>query len=262
MSQFKIDIRDVAFIIPCRIDSLERVSNLKLVTTILLNWFKTRIMIIEEGPKQVLPDFFMNHPDELEFHFREDHSGLFHRSSCVNEMVKIANEAVLANCDVDVLVSPRNYVAARDLLLKGDFDVIRPFDGSCINVPQKLAARIMAERGVDFLDRLNCTPLYADTPGGLVMMRRDVCLDAGMDNENFVSYGYEDDERLARLAGLGYRLGKLEGSLFHLDHPRGVNSHEGLNPYNVSNRAELEKVRAMNREELRSYVNSWPWRNF
>lgn len=256
----KTDLRNVAFIIPCRVDSLERVSNLKLVTTLLLSWFDTRIMIMEEGPKRVLPEFFSDMPDGPELFFREDHSGFFHRSSCVNALVRMAGEPVIANCDVDVLVAPGSYVRACGMLLKGRMDVVRPFDGRCLNVPQSLAARVLSERAVGFLGDSNCTPLYADTPGGLVMIRRDAYLAAGMDNENFISYGYEDDERLVRMSGLGYRLGKLEGPLFHLDHPRGVNSHEGLNPHNSSNREELEKVRAMNREDLEAYIDSWPWK--
>ncbi|WP_432737249.1 galactosyltransferase-related protein [Maridesulfovibrio sp. FT414] len=259
MSSLKTDLRDVVFLIPCRIDSLERVRNLKIIVSLLTFWFETRVMVIEEGPSPVLHDFFPDRPIGLELYFIEDHSGLFHRSHCVNELIRRTRNPVIANCDVDVLCSPRNYVRARNLLTKDKFDVLRPFDGRCLNVAQDLAPRLLSERSLDFLDESNCRLLYPDTPGGLVMVRRDVYLKAGMDNENFVSYGFEDDERLVRLAGLGYRLGKLEGPLFHLDHPRGVNSHEGLNPHNEANRLELEKVKAMSRDELRAYVNSWSW---
>jgi hypothetical protein len=50
------------------------------------------------------------------------------------------------------------------------------------------------------------------------------------------------------------------GSLFHIDHYCGLNSGKG-NPHFSANHVELEKMRAMTEDEMRTYVDGWEWRN-
>ncbi len=47
----QIDLKDVTFIIPVRIDSIERLENLQLVTNYLLENFQTHILIVEAADR-------------------------------------------------------------------------------------------------------------------------------------------------------------------------------------------------------------------
>jgi hypothetical protein len=80
-----------------------------------------------------------------------------------------------------------------------------------------------------------------------------------MENEHFVSWGHEDDERLARALVLGLTVERVPGSVFHLRHPRGKDSNDRHQHYE-SNLKEFQRISKMDKEDLRIEVTSWPWR--
>lgn len=67
--------------------------------------------------------------------------------------------------------------------------------------------------------------LYAPNPvGGVFFAKRDSYVSTGKENESFYGWGVEDGERFFRWLKNGKRIERIKGPLFHLTHPRGINS--------------------------------------
>jgi hypothetical protein len=94
--------------------------------------------------------------------------------------------------------------------------------------------------------------------GGAVFVNKESFIKAGMENENMISFGPEDCERNDRFTMLGLRIERVKGYLHHINHWIGPDSSK-RNPFFIHNHREIDKVRLMSKEELRKYVNSWPW---
>ena len=79
-----------------------------------------------------------------------------------------------------------------------------------------------------------------------------------MENEYFLSWGYEDNERFARFKKLDYKVGRLPGPLYHMWHERGTDSNFS-NPFIKNNERELQKIYGLQKNDLISYISTWPW---
>jgi hypothetical protein len=79
-----------------------------------------------------------------------------------------------------------------------------------------------------------------------------------MENENMISWGPEDQERLSRVKKLNYNVGNIEGYLYHMDHMITQNSFCS-NPLFKNNEKEFEKVNKMTTEELKEYIKGFAW---
>jgi hypothetical protein len=84
-------------------------------------------------------------------------------------------------------------------------------------------------------------------------------LSIGGENENFISHAPEDVERKYRIDMLGLKWTRIPGCLYHMDHYMGVDSTH-KNDYELINRSELNRVKSMNAEQLRKYVDGWAWK--
>jgi hypothetical protein len=92
--------------------------------------------------------------------------------------------------------------------------------------------------------------------GGAIGYLKKSFINAGGENENFISYGAEDLERNYRFKTLGYEVERVKGALYHLDHAITLdssNKHEDFE----ANKKEYEKVSKMNKAELADYVATW-----
>ena len=76
-----------------------------------------------------------------------------------------------------------------------------------------------------------------------------------MENENFISYGYEDNERPVRFEKLGYNVGRFDGLIYHMEHVRTQNSWF-TNPYITNNKNLYETLKEMSSEELKTYYQN------
>lgn len=67
--------------------------------------------------------------------------------------------------------------------------------------------------------------MYAPYPvGGVFFANRDSYIKCGMENESFYGWGVEDGERFSRWRNHGMCVRRVQGPIFHLSHPRGINS--------------------------------------
>lgn len=251
------DLKDITFTIPVRIDSVDRRENLICIINYLLSGFDTNIIVYENGPDAGS----INYSHKNVKIIAEKGDGPFHRTKYLNKMAKLASTKFIANYDCDVLF-PRKQIEKAYKLLYNDIDMIYPYDGLFVNIPRSLlhtpGSELRESATVETLNPDDYPNFGKNSMGGAVMFRKDAYFEAGMENENFVSWGCEDWERYRRFTKLGYRIGRIKGPLYHIDHSRKQDSNES-NPYYQSNVAEFQKVDVMQKDELQGYIKKWPW---
>ena len=76
-----------------------------------------------------------------------------------------------------------------------------------------------------------------------------------MENENFRAYAPEDKERYFRFTTLGYKVGRVNDVVYHLEHARGENSWFS-NPHMQDNMNEWDKISKMDKKSLMEYYSN------
>ena len=237
---------NVAFLIPILLECPERERNLLDQLHYLLSLDAT-IYLFECDTTPKVPAAIDNLVSKIRYQFIN--SDVFHRTKILNQMALAAKEfSVIALHDVDVFICKQQYDDARAQIVNGTLDFCYPY--TIWRWVARYSEYPMAWGGEELLTSL----------GGSILCRRSAFIDAGMENENCISWGCEDIERFSRWTTLGYKIGRIDGALYHAEHPRNKNS--GIeNPHYEQNRLESEKVAAMNRQELEQYIKAWPWTN-
>jgi GR25 family glycosyltransferase involved in LPS biosynthesis len=254
----KIDLRDVTFTIPVKIDHPDRKENLFLLLSFLRHHFDTNIIVFESflpGEERQL-DANFGDIDQLVFVKSE----IFHRTSLLNVMATFAKTPFIANWDADILVDPKQIVAAVEALRKGKADGVYPYDGKFLRVDRKHYQETLNKLSVDHLVNLRYPRLQHEQKsfGGAILWNKKSFIAGGMENENFISYGPEDYERAHRFPKLGFKVGRIGGPLYHMNHWIGPDS-SSIHPDFHKNVKEFEKIKSMDAPTLRQYVKSWPW---
>jgi predicted glycosyltransferase involved in capsule biosynthesis len=248
-----IDLKDVTFIIPLLIDSEDRINNYNIVIDYLLKNFDTNIIVCESD-KESHEDLLKR--DGVNYMFVKN-DDLFHRTRLLNIMTKKAKTDIIVNYDIDVVFKIGQYVDARNAIKSGDFDICYPYGGNFMNV-RKYYFNHIKENNLDGIDLDQCEMANPNSLGGAFFFNKQKYIEAGLENENFVSWGFEDNERITRLSILGYRLSRINGVLYHLDHERTVNSGPEQPNYN-NNMNEYGEILKMTKDELKKYIKSWDW---
>jgi hypothetical protein len=233
----------VSFIIPFREDSPERAENLRIVRAYLQRCFAARrwqAEIIVEEPSH------------------DERSQAFWRARLINRAVRRSSTDVVAIIDADVLIPEAQLAQALKLIADGT-DFCYPHLGAFLNVPRTYIQRIVAENfRLTCLEGVQFENLNPGSFGGAVLFRRTAFWGAGGYNERFRSWGREDVEVHDRFIKLGYSCQRTVGPLYHLDHPRPVDSSPD-NPYYQGNIVEHQRIVALDRHQLLEEVRSWEW---
>jgi predicted glycosyltransferase involved in capsule biosynthesis len=255
MSQ--IDLSQSSFIIPYKWDSAERHRNLRAIVDYLQKHFITNIFVWEEGEQQT----YTPHAG-VDYTFVRNTGPIFHRTKILNNLTKKTVTPVVFVYDTDVLLDPDSYSAAQDLIIQQGLDMVFPYDGRFLNVHNPaLINYVIQELSIKGLNIETDTSVnHPNSVGGAIAFKRSSYFRFGLENENFISWGFEDNCRISRMAKLGAKVVRVRGPLFHLDHPASTNSaNTNHQPY-FDNQREYMKVANMTPEQLTAYVNSWPWR--
>lgn len=252
----KVDLTDVTFTIPVNYDSKDRRENVDLNIQTLLTDFQTNIIVGEQGAIKR----FDHHQDLCKYvHFSE--LKIFHRTKMLNEMAMMAKTSIVVNWDADVFVPPLQIIESVQSIRRQESDVVYPYDGRFARVPRRHYKTLKQFLDVGMLAGQNFDGMgdhEARSVGGAILWNRNSFIRGGMENENMISYGPEDCERYDRFVALGFKVIRIGGALYHIDHIKGQNSSV-THPYFNANEAELEKIRLMSPDQLRNYVSRWPW---
>lgn len=248
-----IKFKDVTFIIPVRIESLDRQFNFLRVMQYLCNTLETNIIIkecdVSSKCELLLKKVFTNN-SIITYLFEKSDNPIFHRTRFLNEMLSQVSTPCVVNYDADVMLQPEAYVAARDAILKDGYDLVYPFmkgDGQIqINFPNK-----ENYNGEDLFD-----PKYhsswSSVAGHCQFFNTKSYIEGFAENLNFQSYGAEDRERMERFNTLGYKVTWLPFKVYHIEHSRGVNSSPS-NPHFHSNEKLYYDLIKLSKEELIDY---------
>lgn len=257
----KIDLRNLTFCIPVKIDSFFRERNLIAVLKYYGRKVHSHFKIIEADSERHLKS--LPKTEGLEYEFIHDANPIFHRTHYINKMLKSVTTEMAAVWDADAVAHPQQIADACRLIDKGH-TMVYPYDGKFWSVNDYFSACFCRNLSLKMLE---CFPMvrqlmsgyYAVGGGFIVHVER--YRQAGWENERFTGWGPEDAERYHRLRILGQRPTRTNGSLHHLYHSRGVNSGMFDKDLVYQTRKEYAHVCGMTPDELRAYINTWTWTN-
>ena len=257
MSQI-IDLLDFTFNIPLKIESEDRLYNTDLFLEYIMGICKTNIIIYENDTSSKIQHLLNKYPFIKYKLIPND--GIFHRTRFLNMMAKESETPFVINCDIDCIVSQQQFDLSAQVLRTNQLDVCNPFDQCTQNLYKKFH-NIIKTRDLSKIHiptQCYCENNSLVALGGIVMWNKKKFVQCGMENENFISWGPEDWERIVRAQKLEIRFAKIKGNLFHLQHSRSANSTDA-NPYYAKNQMEYSKIKAMNKKELEDYISTWNW---
>jgi hypothetical protein len=264
-----IDLKQCTFIIPVRIESEDRMRNVITVLCYLLENFDTKVILKEVDTesvfeKEVLPqikDYLGDAINNLTHVFEQSDDPVFYRMKIINEMLHMSDTPVIGNYDGDVLFKPETYIKAVEMIDDG-YDIVYPYgfgeyQKQVFADDNDVSEFLSNDFDFGILDKKS--KMYDAQYGHVQFLNRTSYIDAGMENENFRGSSPEDKERHFRFEKLGYKVGRIDDQVYHLEHSRGRNSWPNSvqgNPYMQENFEVWEKINKMNTQELWDYYTS------
>jgi len=271
------NLEELTIIIPVKVESNDRYNNLKVVLGYINNHFKTNVKIIEESPDKPKVDFlsdFINLNIDYKFYCVEGNKP-YHRTKYLNEMLFSTTTKVVSNYDSDVFFPVETYINVVNSIINNEYDFVYPYifgDGQ-----KQLYYSKWYE---DPLGKWLYYPMYKFTEdwnpsifesddiddkkrvviqnsecGHSIFANTEKYKEAFGENENFISYGPEDQERLYRFKKLGYRLNWYNDFVYHIEHERTPDSNRE-NPMFNSNNELFEYIKSLNEKELFEYYKN------
>ena len=94
------NLEDVTFVIPLKIDSIDRLENLLFTTNYLLNHFSTKIIVfeIDERNKYIVKNLLR---PEIIYVFHYDPDPIFYRTKYINQITRTVTTPFIAIWDAD-----------------------------------------------------------------------------------------------------------------------------------------------------------------
>lgn len=263
-----IDLSNATFIIPLRIESEDRMRNIITVLCFLLGNFNTQIIVKEVDKSSTFNQDVLSQVEEFlgkdanVLHiFEKSDDPVFYRMHILNEMLIKTKTDVVINYDCDVILPVESYVNAYNSILKKECDVVYPFGSGNyqkqIHATDELVTNFLTN-DFDFSILEERSNIWSSDFGWVQFFNRQVYIDGGMENENFRGSSPEDKERFYRFTTLGYKVGRINNLIYHLEHSRGSNSWPTSmhgNPYMQNNLQLWETLQRMNMEQLQEYYS-------
>jgi hypothetical protein len=184
-----LNLSDVTFTIPFRYDSPERLRNLRAIISYLNHNFDTNILIYESAPSRMFTD-----TGKFTYRFFHTDNPLMHRTKMLNDMAKEVKTPIIVNYDTDVLANVKQYLESAILIRNNVFDVVYPYGGRFMNIEnQGLISQIISTNNVENIREAECHCIHPSSLGGAVFFNRQKFIEGGMENEYFISWGFEDN---------------------------------------------------------------------
>jgi len=253
------NLNRTTFIIPIKIEHPDRYRNAKIVLGFLNSNFYTNVFIYEvSGEGKTKLDFLESFKNLNIKHWCISEEDCFHRTKYLNIMLDEVETPVVVNYDIDVILSPQNYIECQDLILEGRSQVIYPYERG--------NGQIMVLESFDYngfknseysMDFLNLSPdkkEYEAECGHCIFFNTEIYRKWGGENEDFISFGPEDKERMYRFQKLTNSVSWKEGKkVYHFEHYRGNDSAHS-NPHFAHNWKVFENIQNM---DILSLINHY-----
>jgi predicted glycosyltransferase involved in capsule biosynthesis len=201
-----INLKDVTFLIPLKIESDDRKVVLDLVLCYMLKHLDTNIIICEEGSQPLFPKMSKPEWGNIKYIFRKNDTELFHKTKNLNMMAKHATTPIIVSQDSDVIFYPHQYQKAAQAIRGNIVDFCYPFNQPNHNISKKLQTTLALTLNLQGIEPHLTFEHPSPPPGGCFFMNKQKFFNGGGENENFVSWGPEDIERRDRFIKLGYKI--------------------------------------------------------
>lgn len=122
-------MRDLTFIIPIRVDTVNRLENIIAIIKFLCS-IKAFIIVVESNTiqnnilRRLLP-----RNDRIQYMFIEDDDVVFHRTKIINIALGVVNTEFVSVWDADVLVDKIQIAESMNVLREGKADLSFPYNG-------------------------------------------------------------------------------------------------------------------------------------
>jgi len=275
----RYDFSDIAYIIPIRIDTLDRVKNLNsLLSLFSINTTRPYFLIINddlEPDKDLLKKIKWKYTSYCDVYFLENKDS-FNRGLCFNKGYDILQKnnikrSCLVCGDTDVFIKPEYIFEGYKNIKQDNFKCVFPNNGFFIDVKSNtrdtflndLDFNILESQLPDFkeLKMLYCdkdiSVMHNNYKSGCVMFSTDSYKEVNGYNPNFWGWGYEDDELVNRMEKLDTKLKRINDEkaiAWHMSHPGTV---KAANPHYQLNHDLCKKVEHMTNEEVAQYITTW-----
>ena len=276
--------------IPIKIDSEDRIRNFKMIRSYLSAHFDAEFIIYEADTESKLESEIPK-DSRFKYVFKElKENEPFHRTKYLNEMIDMSSLDNVANYDTDVLVEPSVVQTIDEKLTHNQADFIYPYGFNeydqiryYINNPEYVLNKF--EENPTFKTLMNDVnkDAWPDKPnqqdgifgeltnqerkasaaafdswmtaaGHCVFARKQAYIDGFMENEKFISWGPEDQERRYRFLQLGMRVVHASGNkIIHLEHNRDSGDTHYHNPQYDNNQEEWAKINGRSKDEILGY---------
>lgn len=255
-------MKDLTFLLPCRIESEDRLKNVVTSVTYLLKNFPEAKVILKEVDNQskfkfrALPVIKKYVSTENLIHiFEESDEKFFHKTRILNDLLVASDTKIVYNHDVDIVLPKRSYEIAYNAITSGNADVVYPFGCGvyqwAVNYSEELLFKFL-DSNFDLNILTSHKFRVASSIGWGQMIKREVEINAGLWNENFISWGAEDCEFYFRLNSFGFKVGRVNEDIYHFEHGRTFNSHYH-NPKFMDNHNLWQNIRTWDAPKLQSY---------
>jgi predicted glycosyltransferase involved in capsule biosynthesis len=263
-------MKDLTFLLPCRIESEDRLKNVVTSVTYLLKNFPESKVILKEVDKhshfkfRALP-VIKKYVDtnQLTHIFEENAEKFFHKTRILNDLLVASETSIVYNHDVDIVLPRRSYEIAYNAITSGNADAVYPFGCGvyqwAVNYSEDLLFKFL-DSNFNFDVLNNSRFRVASSIGWGQMLKKEVEIEVGLWNENFISWGAEDCEFYFRLNSFGCRVGRVNSDVYHFEHGRTFNSHYH-NPKFTDNNNLWQNIRTWDLHKLKGYYEQQSYIN-
>ena len=256
---------DCTYIIPCQIESADRLRNaITTVGYLLAHMPGAKVIVREVNSSPVFRDMAM--PEiakvapltNLEYQYDASSEPSFHKTRILNDLIISAKTDIICSHDIDVIYPIQSHEMAYRLLKENQFDVVYPYGCGIyqvrVNYPPEAFQRLIATRW-DLMSIQDHCSFANSTIGWTQWYRKDAVLAGGAWNENFVAWGCEDNEFYYRFSALGFRIARFNAHIWHLEHSRTANSWWN-NPRFPDNDKLWQWMREQDKPTIISYLQA------
>lgn len=258
----KYDLTDCSIIIPVEIDCKERLEHLHFQLEYFPRFFSNYELILVEHGKE--PKVKIKRSGiRYSFIKGEDE---FATSKISNIGVLLAKNPFFYKCDTDVCIYPKAFFDALEKFKsRRDLAFMLPYNGVSFTIADPLRNELLNSFDFDKLPYVKpeeadqfkypCMFLKNKNSTGLLhLFRTSVFKELGGYNEEYVGWGYEDDEIVNRFSRLGHPLELLEGyNCFHFNHPTKMAKLSQT----AKNFLLANLPNTLSPGHLREYIKSW-----
>lgn len=244
-------MKDVTFLYLVKIDSVERLENTIVSLEYLLSNINTNIFVLEiSNHRFSLLQKLLQGYNNVTYSSIIDYDDILYRTKYINNMIRSITTEYVAVWDVDVIIPYEQLFESVRKLREGQADIVYPYRSEFLDVPETLRILYLDNRSVDFLntEKNKMRKMYGDNPvGGAFICRVSAYYEIGLESEDYYGWGREDGDRYYRWQSSKYLMERIEGQLFHLNHPRGKNSTF------TSKYLQMSKLRLVNKQRLMAF---------